>query len=151
AAIRALGRLGEARFAPRMLEVARDLQDPLAPSALIALGDLGEARALPIVRGGFSSRSEEVVTACARAAGALLARPGVRADDVRDRLAALLADADASQAARGAALDSLLALNDPRLERALGAAVRDGGLEGSELLARIERVLTDRKVPLAPR
>jgi hypothetical protein len=134
-----------------MLQVTQSLQNPLAPSALIALGDLGEAKALPVTREGFSSRSDEVVTACARAAGALLARPGVQADDVRDRLAALVADADASQAARGAALDSLLALNDPRLDRALGAAVRDAGLEGSELLARIEKLLTDRKVPLALR
>ncbi len=47
AAIQALGRLGQADIAPRLLELARDLNDPLTAPALIALGDLNEPRACP--------------------------------------------------------------------------------------------------------
>ena len=88
AAIRALGRLGEADIASRLLALAQDLKDPLTAPALIALGDLDETRALPLVRAGLASRSDEVVIAATRAARRLLAKPGVRADDVRDGLAA---------------------------------------------------------------
>ena len=149
AAVRALGRLGQSECAPRMLELVQDLRNPLAPSALIALGDIGEARVLPIVRRGFSSRSDEIVIACARATARLLARPEVRADDLRDRLASLLADSDASQPTRSAALDALVALNDSRLDRALASAVRDARLEGSDLLQRIEHQLGRRKTRLS--
>lgn len=43
-----------------------------------------------------------------------------------DRLAALLADANVSQTAWDAALDSLLALNGRRLDRSLGTALAPG-------------------------
>ena len=112
---------------------------------MIALGDLGEPKALPIVREGLASRSDAVVVAAARAARKLLAAPEVRADEVRDRLAALLADPDASQPVRAAALESLVALDDPRLAGALRPAVRDGGLEGTDLLRRIEEQLALRR------
>jgi HEAT repeat protein len=149
AAIRGLGRLGAVELAPRFLEMARSAKSPLAPSALIALGDLHEARALEIARAGFASRNTEMLTASARAAGNLVALPGVKADDVRDRLASLLADPGAPQEARVAALDSLVALNDPRLDSALAEAVRDAGLEGGDLVDRIEKLLRKRKVRFA--
>ncbi len=148
AAIRALGRLGEADIASRLLALAQDLKDPLTAPALIALGDLNEARALPLVRAGLASRSDEVVIAATRAARRLLAKPGVRADDVRDGLAALLADVHAAVPVREAAVQALVALDDPRLGDALGAAVRDAGLEGSPLLQSVEEHLTARKEPI---
>jgi HEAT repeat protein len=148
AAVRALGALGASDLAPQFLEIARDTANPLGPSALIALGDLHEAKAIDIVRAGFASRNSERLEASARAAGKLLALPGVSADDVRDRLAALLADRGASQPARLAALNSLLVLNDRRLDGALALAVRDAGLEGSELLNKIEEQLCKRSVKL---
>jgi HEAT repeat protein len=148
AAIRALGRLGQAEVAPRLLELAGDLKHPLAAPALIALGDLGEPRALPIVRAGLASRSDAVVVAAVRAARKLLAAPGSQADEVRDGLAALLADSDASEVVRVAALESLVALDDPRLAGALRPAVRDGGLEGSDLLRRIEEQMALRREKL---
>ena len=151
AAVRGLGRLGAVELAPQFLEMARNAKSPLAPSALIALGDLREARALEIARAGFASRNTEILTASARAAGNLVALPGVRADDLRDRLASLLADPGAPQEARVAALDSLVALNDPRLDGALAQAVRDAGLEGSALLDKIEKLLRERKVTLTLR
>jgi hypothetical protein len=89
------------------------------------------------------------LAASARAAGNLLASPGVSADDVRDRLAALLADRGAWEPARLAALNSLLALNDPRLDGALALAVRDADLESSDLLNKIEEQLSKRNVRLA--
>src|ERR1700688_1042670 len=148
AAVRALGALGASDLAPRFLEMAQDTANPLGSSALIALGDLHEAKAMEIVRAGFASRDPERLAASARAASKLLALPGVSADDVRDRLAALLADRGAWQPARLAALNSLLALNDPRLDGALAIAVRDAGLENSELLSKIEEQLCKRSVRL---
>ncbi len=148
AAIRALGRLGETDIASRLLALAQDLKDPLAAQALIALGDLNETRALPLVRAGLSSRSDEVVIAATRAARRILAKPGVQADDVRDGLAALLADGHAALPVREAALESLTALDDPRLADALGAAVRDAALEGTPLLQSVEERLAARKAPI---
>jgi HEAT repeat protein len=46
AAMRSLGRLGAVELVPQFLEIARNPKNPLAPSALIALGDLREAKAL---------------------------------------------------------------------------------------------------------
>jgi HEAT repeat protein len=151
AAIRGLGRLGRAEIAPRLLELARDLRQPLAVPALIALGDLGTPEALPIVRDALGSRSDQVVISACRAARKLLAAPDARGDDVRDRLAALLADTQASQPVRDAAFESLVALDDSRLGPALGAAVRDAGLENTPLLERVEKQLAKRKQVLALR
>jgi HEAT repeat protein len=152
AAIRALGRLDQVDTAPRLLELARDRRNPLAAAALIALGDLKVATALPIVLDGLGSRNDDGVVAAARAAQKLLDVPENRvklgSDEVRDRLAALLADSDASQAVRAAALESLVSLNDPRLGKALVTAASDGALEGSELMQRMEELLAHRKQKL---
>jgi hypothetical protein len=148
AAVRALGALGASDFATRFLEMARNTGNPLGPSALIALGDLHEANALEISRAGFASRNPERLAASARAAGNLVALPGVSAGDVRDQLATLLADRGAWQPARLAALNSLLALKDPRLDGALMLAVRDAGLESSDLLNKIEEQVRILKVKL---
>lgn len=148
AAIRVLGRLGEVEFGSQFLEIARNLKDPLAPSALIALGDLGEAKALELVREGMTSRSTEVLVASLRAAGRLLALPDIQADDIHDQLASVLADFDAPQEAREVAFNSLVTLKDPRLDTALIAAVGDASLEGSELLKRIEKLLRERKIKI---
>jgi HEAT repeat protein len=145
AAIRALGRLGQSDIASRLLELAQELKDPLTAPALIALGDLQEPRALPLVRAGLASRSYEVVIASARAARKLLAHAAGRADDIRDELAALLSDVHATQPVRQAVLETLVGLDDPRLPQALSNAVRDAGLEGNPLLQAIEERLAARK------
>ena len=49
AAIRALGALGEKEYTTQFLEIVQDSKNPLAPAALVALGDLGETKALPKV------------------------------------------------------------------------------------------------------
>jgi HEAT repeat protein len=149
AAIRALGALGEKEFAPQFLEIVQDLKDPLAPAALIALGDLGETKALPKVREGLVSRNEHIALTSARAAGKLLALPGVKADELRDQLAVLFADPDAGEGLRRVALETLVKVNDPRLDKALRTAVRDASLEHTALLARTEQLLAERKVKLA--
>lgn len=151
AAIRTLGRLGQADIAPRLLQLVEQKSPPTAP-ALIALGDLQILKALPLVLDSLGSRNDEVVIAAARAAGKLAqAAPEAQSNPVRDRLAALVADQDASQAVRQTALDSMAALNDPRLETALVAAAQDGGLEGTELLQRVEERLGTQKVKLGPK
>ncbi len=151
AAVRALGRLAGVELVAQFLEWAGEFKNPLAPSALIALGDHEELKALPIVRRGLASRSSELLTASARTAGKLLALPELKADDVRDQLASLLADPDGPQEARASALKSLVALRDSRLDGAMASAVRDAGLEGTELLDQIEKLLRDRKVKLTLR
>src|SRR5262249_3114258 len=135
-AIRALGALGEQEFAGQFLEIVQDLKNPLTPAALIALGDLGEVKALPKVREGLASRNLHIVHASARAAGKLLAVPGMKADELRDQLAGILADGDADAGLRWMALETLVAVKDPRLDKALLAVVRDAGQEGSGLLER---------------
>src|SRR5947208_1353913 len=85
---------------------------PMAPAALMALGDLQEAKAIDKVREGLSSRDPEVVAASARAAGKLLALSTVKAEDVRGQLAALLTDGDAALEARTEAFGALVELAD---------------------------------------
>ena len=144
AAIRALARLGQADLTPKLLELARVPGDPLAPSALVGLGYLGSPEALPIVQEAIGSRSEALVIAAAQAAARLLARPELKSEPIRDRLAALLADADASAAVRNAALEALVALNDPRLVPTLSAVARDANLEGTPLFIQVESELAKR-------
>lgn len=151
AAIRALGRMGVKEFSPQFLNEARDLRNHLAPSALLALGDLGETKALPILREALSSRNDQVVIAAARAAAKILAVPGAEANDVRERLASIVADADLSEPARMAALESLIKLNDSRLDRALTSAAHDAGIENTALLAQVNDQLRKRKVSLTAR
>ena len=148
AAVRALGRLDAKEFATQFLQLARDPKNPLAPPALIALGDMRDPRALDLVRAALTSRNEEMLTAGARAAGNLAALPGANADDFRTQLTSLLTEPGAPQQARAAALDSLLALDDSHLDSALAQAARDAGLEGSDLLYKIEKSLRDRKIRL---
>src|SRR5262249_40662414 len=147
-AIRALGALGDKEVAPQCLQIVQELKHPLAPAALVALGDLGEAKALPRVKEALASRNDRVALAGVRAAGKLLARPQIKADDLRDQLAALVADADAEESLRLVALEALVSLKDPRLDKALAAVVRDAGLEGHTLLARTENLLREQKAKL---
>jgi hypothetical protein len=105
--------------------MAPNAKNPLAPSALIALGDLHEAKVIITLRAGLASRNTQLLIASARAAGNLAALPGVTLGDVRDQLASLLGDPGAPLEARAAPLDSLVTLNDARLDRALSQAVRD--------------------------
>lgn len=146
AAIRALGRLGQKDISPRLLEIARVPGDPLAPSALIGLGDLRAAEALPLVREALDSRSDEMTIAATRASASLLVDSELKAESVRDRLASLLVDANASLPVRQAALEALSAINDPRLARSLATVARDANLEGTPLLNEVERLLSKRSL-----
>lgn len=147
AVVRALARLGQSDITPKLIELARVPGDPLAPSALVGLGYLGSPEALPIVQEAIGSRSEGLVIAATQAAARLLARPELKSEPIRDRLAALLADADASPTVRDAALGALLALDDPRLVPTLSAVARDATLEGTPLLMRVETELAKRSKP----
>ena len=92
--------------------------------------------------------SFRINVASARAATKLLAIPNLKADDLRNQLATLFADADANPQLRLSALAALVAANDVRLDKSLLAAIKDAGLEQSELLARTEQQLRERKVKL---
>jgi HEAT repeat protein len=148
AAIRILGALGTREFAPKFSALLADWKNPLAPAALIALADLGERETLPKINEALAARSDSIVIAGAAAARRMLALPQVDAADTRNRLAALLADFSASEQTRRAALDTLVAIQDPRLDRALPIAAGDANLERTDLLAVIERLLRERKIKL---
>lgn len=148
AAIRILGALGAKEFGRQFTALLADWKNPLAPAALIALADLGDPLVLPKINEALAARSDTLVIAAAAAARRLLANPEVQADGTRDQLAALLADASASEQTRHAALDMLVALKDPRLDRALLSAVGDANLERTDLLAQVERLLRERKIKL---
>jgi len=148
AAVRGLGAMGVQEMTPKFLTLIDDLRNPLAPAALIALADLGEPKALDKAREGLGSRNDRIVTACARAAGKLLARPGVDDADLRAKLLALFTDPDAESGSRIATLEALLALKDERLDPALAKVVREAKLESHELLERVEKLMRERKVKL---
>lgn len=143
AAVRALGAVGAQEFTPKFLEMVSDFKNPLAPAALIALGDLHEPKTLAKLDDALSSRREEVVLAAERAAGQLAPDDAFRA-----RLAAVLSDSAASQSTRAAALDALIALKDAHLEKALIEAAKDASLEQTELLGRIDQILRERKIAI---
>lgn len=146
AAMRGLARLGHDRYADGWLAIASDPSRPLAPAALLALADLGDPRAVPLLRGALDSRSDRLATAAARASALLLqGRPD---DPIADRLAEILADSQASPDLRSAALDALLALDSPALHQGLPPALRDAGLEGSPLQHRLELLARDRRAAL---
>ena len=100
----------------------------------------GRAAACP--RSRLDSRSEEMTIAATRAAASLLAGSELKSEAVRDRLASLLVDANASLPVRQAALEALSAIDDPRLVRSLRTVARDANLEGTPLLAEVERLLS---------
>lgn len=139
AAMRGLARLGDNSFASAWLDIARDPSHPLAPAALRALADLKVEEAIPAINDALTARGDALVIAAARAAAVILKdRPDAAA---HERLGTLLADRQASQDARRAALDALVTLDAPTLAPALEAAVRDASIEGTPLLADIERRL----------
>jgi HEAT repeat protein len=148
AAIRALAALGDQQIAPRALEIAEDLRDQLAPYALVALGRLGAPHTAAIFREGIRSRDDRIVAAAIRGAAALLARGEAEDASLRDGMARLLASADAGPEVRTAALEALMLLEDPRLDRALVVAAVDARLETTPLLVRIEELLEERQVAL---
>ena len=99
----------------------------------------GSPEALPIVQEAIGSRSEALVIAATEAAARLLARPELKSEPIRDRLAALLADADASPPCRTAALEALDRAQRPPPRADLSAVARDANLEGTPLLIEVER------------
>jgi len=138
AAFLALARLGRGELALELFAIAKTSVDPLAQPALLALADLGSPEAAPLVLDSLNSRRDAVVFNAARAAVILLRKPVPKDVEIRDRLASLLTDPDASHAVRDAALNALVSLEDGRLPAFLNAAANDVGLEGSKLLVRIE-------------
>jgi HEAT repeat protein len=149
AAIRALAALEDRSLVPQLLRIVEDVRHPLMPYALVALGELGEPQALEVFRERIGSRDDRIVAASVRGAAALFARGEVDDAALRDEIAALLASADAVVGVRTAALDALVELEDPRLDAALAAAVRDGRLETTGLLERVETLLEEQTVALA--
>lgn len=149
AAMQALGALQDRELAPELLGIVEDLRHPLTPYALVALGELGEPRAIEVFREGVRSRDDRIVVASVQGAASLVKRGEIDDESLRDEIAGLLASADGSREVRTAALDALRELEDPRLDVALAAAALDGQLEGTPFLETIEELLEERKVRVA--
>jgi hypothetical protein len=148
AALRGLGRLGDAASRGRLMEASREGTGPRAIAAMEGLAALGDEEAFDLIAVALRSRGDSLVTAGARAARVVLEKNdmALKPDVVREALARLVEDRDAGQTSRLAALETLDALDDARLAGALRAAVRDVSLEGSDLLRRVEAEMKERKV-----
>jgi HEAT repeat protein len=146
AAMRGLARLGDDGFASSWLEIARDPANPLAPAALRALADLKSREVLPAIRSALDARGDDLVVAAAQASAVLL-KDNPDAETL-ERLAALVADRQASQVVRWTALETLITLRAPQLGPALEASLRDASIEGSALMGLIENSV--RKLASAP-
>jgi len=151
AAVRALGLLGHKPFKDELTALTRDLSHPLAPSALQARADLGDAQLLGLLPNALSSRNEAVVIAAARAAATLLPQQAKQqtraATDIRRALAAFARDLEAAPAVRQYALEGLIAAEEPQLDEILIAMTRDRGLEETDLLDRVRELMRQKKVP----
>jgi HEAT repeat protein len=151
AAIRALGRLGDAESRDALRALAVNPSNPLADAALDALCAMGDEQASGFLLRAFDSRSEERLVAAARAARAFLpTRDDANTRAIRERLASLLADPEAPQAVRAEALSTLGALKDPRLADALRAAIDDRRIENTPLLNAVEAEAAKQQVDLGP-
>lgn len=148
AAIRALGLLDDTTFLDEFTELTRDLSRPLAPAALVARADLGDAAVVALLPAALFSRSEELPVAGAKAAAGLLARQKHDYPEVRTALAALARDPKAAYAARREALEALLVAGDAMVDEVLVAMIRDIGIEQSGFLERVRELLRERSVKL---
>jgi hypothetical protein len=150
AAVRALGLLGHAQFQDELRVLTRDLQHPLAPPALLARADMGDAAVIEDLPAALSSRNEKVVVAAARAAAKLLPQrrgQGSRADaSIRTTLATLAQDPEAAREVRRHALEALVATQDQQLDKVLVDMVRDIRVEKNGLLTRVRELLRELNV-----
>lgn len=146
AAVRALGLLGDEPFLSELVELSRDLSHPLAPAALVARADLGDAAVVELLPTALSSRNEELLVAGAKAAASLLARQAHDGAEVGEALAALARDPKAAYAARRQALEALVTTDNAMLDEVLVAMIRDIRIERSDFLERVRELLRERSV-----
>lgn len=147
AAVRALGLLGHTPFQSELLLLSRDLNHPLAPSALLARADLHDLKVIELLPTALFSRNEAVVVAAARSAARLLTEHRGQAESlIRSALATLAKDPEANREVRRHALEALVATKDLQLDEVLIAMVRDNRIERSGMLARVRELLRERKV-----
>lgn len=147
AAIRALGLLGDEALREELEALTQELSHPLAPAALIARADLGDASVIRFLPAALSSRSEELAVAGAKAAARLLPLQGeASAGEIRASLRQLASDPQADLAVRRQALEALLVAGDSHFDQVLGAMIRDIRIEQSELLERVRELLRARNV-----
>ncbi len=130
------------------MKVVKDFNDPLATDALRALGDLGHDEVGSLIQVGIQSRSDSIVIEGTLAAEQLLSRSLRPFPVIREQLADLVTNRRASTTVRWAALDALVALDDPRLNDPLRLSVRDAAIESTPLMTRIEELLALRSVAL---
>ncbi|MCZ6617862.1 MAG: hypothetical protein O7E57_06990, partial [Gammaproteobacteria bacterium] len=150
AAVRTLGLLGHKAFQDELLNLTRDLDHPLAPSALQARADMGDVAVIGLLPTALSSHNQGIAVAGARAAARVLSQQrgggNPAATDVRKALGTLARDPGAVQAVRHLALEALVTADDPQLHDVLIVMVRDFQLERSTLMTRVRELLRDRKV-----
>ncbi|MEM1188089.1 MAG: hypothetical protein AAGI72_06170 [Pseudomonadota bacterium] len=149
-AVRALGLLRHDPFGDELTELTANLGHPLAASALWARADLGDTKAIDLLPAAMRSRSEALMFASANAAESFFSQeldqgagPG---RDVLGLLTGLATNRENSVHVRGAALDALLAADDPQVDSVLIAMVSDRGLEDTSLIVHVQELLRERRV-----
>ena len=148
AAIRALGALDERKMASVLLRHAAIFSNPLAPASILALADLQEEKAIPLVEKGLNSRNGRLVIASIRAAGKLQLLAKEKRETILKRLAGTAKDTELEERVRKHALEALVTLNYPQQDVVLASIIRERSLEGRHLLTRAEELVRKRKVNL---
>ena len=147
AAIRALGLLGHTDFLGELMVLTRDLAHPLAPSAILARADMGDANVMELLPVALSSRNDSVAIAAARAATRVLPK-GQTGVEILTGLATLAQAPESSRTVRRRALEALVSSEDPRLRDVLITMIGDVQIERTDLLTRVRELLRELNVRL---
>jgi len=124
-AILVLGGLREQQLRERFYAYVQGGQSgKLAAAAMIALAELGDGRALDLIRRWLDQRETEMDIAAAKSAYIALVEHRMQADDIVDRLARILSSGRDWIVTRKA-FETLTALDDRRLDAAAASALRN--------------------------
>ena len=149
AALQGLVAVRDEKVKDRLLEILGNARHPLLADAVTAAGELGDTDALPLLAPLVGSRNQPVAYAALRAVPPLATREKIGDDDERQKalrdvvgaVLALLADPDADQNLRLAALYTARQLDDDRIRPAFKTLTDQAELEGSHILTRLESEL----------
>ncbi len=123
-AVLVLGGLGEQKLRERFYAYAQGGSGELAAAAMIALAELGDVRVLKSIRQWLDQRETEMHVAAAKSASIALVKHRMPADDILERLAAILS-AGSDRVVSRQAFETLAALDDRRLNEAAASALRN--------------------------
>ena len=144
--LRLLGRIGDTRMAPTILDAARSGEPAARAAAIEALGSLGDARVIEVARSGLTDDEPAVRIACTSTLLRLGAPEGPRAvegliaDDVTARAGVELAtNAHGTGVVRALSARAAVSADLELRASAIGALGRDPSAEAVEALMSLQR------------